>query len=434
MNNVILTPNLFAKFTCMNLGRNLAVCRNMCKDVTPEFMNKKNPIGAMVQVRKPYRFLVTDGLAYQPQPIVDVVTPVTVNLVSGVHYDWNSIEKTLQIRMGQQMNDSQLKALNDLYAGPAALALASVINARAATYIAQNTANNVGTLGTPATTQATYLAAGDLLIEQGIPNAEQQNLVLIVNRAMSSAFIGGMSAIFNPQTELGAQIKRGEISRELMGYRIEQDQTINRHANGVWGSSTPLCNAAVAQTADGGNNGTMSLITDGWASGGTQITKGTKFTLGSATSATVGGVNSVHPQTKADTGHQQWFTVLDTISDTSGNITFNIYPAITPYGPQQNVTTGAVNNAIITVLGTTGLTGSQGILMHPNAYAFVSVPMVDPEPGMGAICAQVTDPDTGIAMSIIKAFDSRTREEIHRIDVLYDFARLYGEMSCVVNG
>ena len=432
MNNALLTPNIYAKFVCMNLGRNLNVCRNMCKDVTPEFMNKKNPVGASVNVRKPYRFIVTDGLGYQPQPLADVATPVTVNQVSGVHYDWNSIEKTLQLRQGAQMNDAQLKALNDLYAGPAALALASVINSRAATFIAQQTANSVGTLGTAPTTQATYLAAGDLLVAQGLPNEEQKNLVLIVNRRMSSAFIGGTVAYFNPQTAISEQLENGEIVKRLMGYRIEQDQTINRHANGAFTGTTPLCNAAVAQTADGGNNATMSLVTDGWTSSADTLTKGTKFTIGSATSATIGGVNSVHPQTKVDTGYQQVFTVLDTITSTGVNMTVNIYPAITPYGQYQNTTTGAVNNAIITIVGTTSLTGDQGILMHPNAFAFVSVPMIDPEPGMGAICNQVTDPDTGIALSIIKAFDSRTREEINRIDCLYDFSRLYGEMACVI--
>ena len=83
MNNLLLTPNLYAKFVCMNLGTDLFVCKNMCHDVTPEFLAKKNPIGASVMVRKPYRFNVTKGLGYQPQPVVDTQTPVTVSQVAG---------------------------------------------------------------------------------------------------------------------------------------------------------------------------------------------------------------------------------------------------------------------------------------------------------------------------------------------------------------
>ena len=437
MDNLLLTPNVFAKLIVMNLGRDLFVCKNMCHDVTPEFTNKKNPIGASVMVRKPYRFSVSKGLGYQPQPIVDTQTPVQISQVAQVSYDWDSIERTLQIRSGDAMTGKQFNGLNDLFAGPAAVALASTINAEAATFVADNTANNVGTLGAPPSTQDSYLKAGDYLVAQGLPNEEQKNLVLIINRRMSTAFINGTVGYYNPQNVIGKQLEDGEMVPRLMGYKIEMDQTINRHSNGTY-SGTPLCNGATPQTAAGGNNATMNLNTDGWGVGVSQLTKGTKFTIGSASSATIGGVNSVHPQTKKDTGYQQCFTVLADTSDISGAMaTLPIYPAITPAtvdAQYANVTGGAVDNAIITVVGASAVTGDQGLLMHEQAFAFVSVPIVGPDPGEGATVAEINDEETGIALSLIKAFDARTRTHIHRVDVLYDFARLYGELACVIQG
>ena len=437
MNNLLLTPNLYAKFICMNLGTDLFVCKNMCHDVTPEFLAKKNPIGASVMVRKPYRFNVTKGLGYLPQPVVDTRTPVTVSQVAGVAYDWDTIERTLQIRTGDAMNGKQVAGLNDLFAGPAAVALASKINSEAATFVADNTANNVGTLGSPPSTQDTYIRGGDLLIAQGLPSAAAAELVLIINRRMSTAFINGTTGYYNPQAVISQQLEDGEMVDRLMGYKIEKDQTINRHSNGAF-TGTPLCNGATAQTGAGGNNGTMTLSIDGFTggSGSCQLTKGTKFTIGSATSATIGGVNSVHPQTKQDTGYQQCFTVLADTTDSAGAMaTLQIAPAITPVtvdSQYANVTGGAVDNAIITIVGASTVTGDQGILMHPQAFAFVSVPLIGPDPGEGAVVEKVTDEETGITLQLIKAFDSRTMTHIHRVDVLYDFAPLYRELACVI--
>ena len=424
-NNVVLTPNIFAKLVLMNLGRDLYVCKNMNHDVSMEFAKKNNKIGASVMVRKPYRFTVSKGLTYQPQPVVDTQAPVTVGQVAQVAFDWNSVEKCLSVREADA-----------LYAVPAGIALASQINKEAATFCAQQAFNNVGTLGTAPTTQSTYLNAGDLLVAQGLPNEEQKNLTLIINRKQSSAFVNGTVAYFNPQTVISQQLEKGEMVSRLMGYRIEQDQTINRHTTGVF-AGVPLANQVADQTAAGGNNGTMSVILDGFTGGTSQLKKGDKLTFGSASSATVGGTNSLHPQTKVDTGYQQSFTVLADVTEVSGAMTVLVAPAATPVtvdAQYANVTIGIVNNAIVTVSSTSGTPGDQGLLIHPQFAAFVSVPMEAPDPGEGAVVSQVRDDETGISIRIIKAFDYINSRHINRMDVLYDFGVLYREMGVVIQG
>lgn len=418
-NNVLLTTETFARLVLFDMGRMLNVARNMTRSIDGEFAKGGYKPGDHIQVRKPYRFVGGDGLAWDPEPLVDQVTTITVNNVPHVHFKWDSINKTLKLREAMK-----------LYTRPAAIAMASKINALCATFAANNALNSVGTPGTAPTSVSTYLSAGDILVEQGLPDNE--DLKLIVNRRMSSAFVNATTGFFNPTAKIGTQYNKGRMENAF-GYEVSLDQTINTHTNGTF-AGTPLCNSATAQQAEGGNNATMSLITDGWSSGATSLKVGDKFTLGSATSATVGGVNSVHPQTRQSTGRQQVFTVQADISDTTGAITMVIAPAITPSGQYQNVDTAAVDNAIITVIGATGVAAQQGLLLHENAFAFVTVPIHEPEAGMGAKVEQFDDPDTGLTISHVAYFDGDTGEERHKFQSLVGVGNLYREMCCVIQG
>jgi hypothetical protein len=420
-NNVILTPKVMARLTLMGLGTKLKVCKNMSTQVTPEFAKKDYKIGDTVEVRKPYRFVGGDGIGWDPEPIVDQVTPISVKQVSKVHFLMDTVEKTLELREAMK-----------LYSGPTSDSLAAKINSRAATFAGNNALSSVGTPGTAPTSEATYLAAGDNLIELGAPDDEAFNL--IVNRRMSTAFVSGTKTLFNDTGAISRQWKKGEMQSSL-GYNVQFDQTINTRTNGTF-SGTPLVNGA-NQTADGGNNATMTLNTDGWTS--TTLNVGDRFTIGSASSATVGGVNSVHPQTRVSTGRQQVFTVVNQITDSSGTVNMVVFPAITPAtlgtpGNQYaNVDSSPVDNAIITMIGTTALTGiQQGLLVQENAFAFVSVPMWNP-PANGVIASErETDDETGLSISYVQYFDGDSRQAKHRFDCLYDFGVLYRELAVVI--
>lgn len=411
-NNSTVTPNTFNKMFLMHLGGALNTCRNMSTEVKKSFGKPKDmKPGAVVDVRKPYRFQVTDGLNYQPQPLVDVFFPVKVAQVKGVHFEWDSVEKTLSIR-----------EVSELYAKPAAIAMASVINAGAAKFIALNTFNAVGTPGTVPVDEQPYLAAGDKIVEMGLPEGEE--LTCILNRKMSSKFVTGAKTLFNPAGSIGGQWDKGRIADSTLGYKFQRDQTIYSRKVGPLGGS-PLVDTV--QTAEGGNNATMTLKTRGWtASAASRLLAGDRFTIAN--------VNAVHPQTRQSTGSLQQFVVLaNASSDGSGNIAaLSIAPAITPTGVAQNVDAAPVDGAVITVDGAANTVSPQGILMHKNAYAFVSVPLSNPEPGMGALVASETDPETGLSTSFIRAFDPVRRVEVTRFDCLFDYAVMYREMaSCI---
>jgi hypothetical protein len=410
-NNVILTPKTFGKLVLFDLGGSLKIASNMSNQLTPEFAKKSFKIGDTVQYWKPYRFAGGEGIPWDPEPLVDQVGTASVRQVSKVHYQMGSVERTLDVREAMR-----------LYTGPAGRALANKINNRSALFAANNALNSVGTPGTAPTSEATYLAAGDILAELGLPDDEK--VQLFINRKMSTAFVSGVKNLFNATGALSKQWNKGEM-QDSLGYEVIRDQTIATRTNGTFAGSIVVNGAN--QTAEGGNNATMTLTISGLT--GT-LKQGDRFVIGSASSATVAGVNSCHPQTRQGTGRQQTFTVQQ---DSAANpTTIVVAPAITPSGQYQNVDSGAVDQAIITMVGTTGLTGiTQGLLMHQSAFGFISVPMWNP--GNGVIAAEVIqDPETGLNMNLLKYLDGDNREEKTRFDCLWDNCNMYREMAVVI--
>ena len=143
-NNVILTTKTFAKLVLFDLGNRLNVAKNMSRALAPEFAKPGYKIGDTVQVRKPYRFIGGDGIGWDPEPLVDQVINCAVNSVPHVHFQWDSIGKTLNIREAMR-----------LYTNPVSIAIASKVNAAAATFAANNALNSVGTPGTAPTAIST---------------------------------------------------------------------------------------------------------------------------------------------------------------------------------------------------------------------------------------------------------------------------------------
>jgi hypothetical protein len=172
----------------------------------------------------------------------------------------------------------------------------------------------------------------------------------------------------------------------------------------------------------------MALKTKSWtAAAASRLLPGDRFTIAN--------VYSVHPQTRQSTGALQQFVVLAPFSsDGSGNGSVTVVPAITPTGQYQNVDSAPADGALLTIDGAAGTVSPQGLLLHKNAFAFVSVPLSNPEEKGVEMVHEETDPETGISLSFIRAFDSVRRVHVNRFDILYDFAPLYREMAACIEG
>lgn len=417
-NNVHINPQIIADMAAIRLGAELGsgYMANMSKSLTKEFAQKNYKIGETAEFWKPYRLEAKDGFGWDPQPLVDQIGTATVNIPISVQFGWGIVEKTLEVREAME-----------LYVQPVVDALRGKIAPMAARFCTQNAFNSVGQPGVAPTGTFVYTSAKDTLVELGLPGSRIPKAV--VNRRMSSAFVNGVQTLYNPTDMIEAQMKKGEITSNTLGMDIYQDQSAPVVTNGIY-AGTPLVNGE--QSADGGNNAVMNLITDGWSS--TTLNKNTKFTIGSSTSATVGGVNSTHPTTHQDTGRQQVFSVTqDNVTDAAGAIAaLPIAPAITPSGQYQNVTIAAPDNGIITIIGLSGQTMQQGILMDPKAFGFLSVPLQKLPEGGGTKCTQSTDPKTGFSILHTQFNEGQTLNQWHRYDCLLGFYKAFPEMATVI--
>lgn len=416
MANVTFTSKVITEMAAIALGEDLGngFLKNLSTALTDQFAQKNYKVGDTVEFWKDYRFIASNRIDFDPQAVTDQLGSATVNQWAQVGFQWGVLNKTLEVREGMKR-----------YVRPVVNALRAKIAIDSALYVVSNALGSVGTPGTPPSGPLTYLNAMDVLVELGMPQTEKPNLV--VNRKMSTPFVDGTKALFNPVGTIKGQFDRGRIDNDTLGFNIFIDQSVPIVTNGIFGG-TPLVN--LAQSAPGGNNATMTLNTDGWSSGATALNQYTKFTIGSATSATVGGVNSVHPQSRVDTGRLQVISVVNPISDTTGTINMLVAPALSPTGQYQNVTTGAVDNAIITVIGTSGASMTQGCAFQDDAFGFLSVPIQPLSPN-GVTCTPATDPKTGFCLMHSEWGDGNQMNNNHRWDTLYGFYKNLPELAVV---
>jgi hypothetical protein len=251
---------------------------------------------------------------------------------------------------------------------------------------------------------------------------------------MSSAYVNARANYFNPQNEISDQQRKGVIVDRTLGYTINRDQGIWAQTWGTY-TGTPAINGN-GQITTGGDNATMTLNVNGFTPGTATVNQGDKFTIDA--------VYAVHPQTKQSTGDLKQFTVLATISDTVGAMALQIFPGITP-GPDQyqNVTVAPLGGAQVlfgagtdaSPLISSGKTGPQALVMHKNAFAFVSVALANPSPNVVEVVTSERDPETGLVLAFIRAFDPVKRIWVNRFDCLIGLNKLYAaELSCVLTG
>jgi|GEM_PF-3482065 len=412
MANQLQTSKIILNEILMELATDLRVVRAMDTSYVSEFTKSAYAVGDTVQARRPQRFLYREGLEYKEQGIDNITVPITVSSAGGVDLGWDSIDPTL--------ND---KGLKTKYVKPARMAISAAINQRAAAFIALNTANAAGTPGTIPSTIATYLAAGDRIIEQGMPMNDDLNC--IITRNMSSIYVGGQQQFFNPAAMIGKQSETGRIYANQLGYTFSQDQTLLRQMTGAYGGA-PTVNAA--QSGAGAYTSGMPLVVQGALANATYVV-GDRFTIGGGATA----VNSVHPQTRQDNGRlQEYVITAPAVADGFGAVTLQVFPSITPSGQYQNVSQAAANGATINMIGAASTIHTQALLFHEQAFAFVSVPMAMPDQKGVEVAIMETDDETGLSVSFIRQFIATERRWVNRFDVLFGFARLNAELASVI--
>ncbi|CAB4153181.1 Major capsid protein Gp5 [uncultured Caudovirales phage] len=422
MANTLLTISKITNEALMVLENELTFTSEVDRNYDDQFAVVGAKIGATVNVRRPGRFIGTTGPALNVEDLNETSVPVTLSTQFHVDTQFTTQDLALSLDM---FSDRILK--------PAVAAIANKIDYDGTTTAALNTANIVGTAGTPPTGLFTYLSAQAYLDSEGAPRDGRRSC--IVEPFTSATIVDSLKGLFVPTAEISAQYTKGLMGRDSGGMNWKLDQNIISQTFGNFSASTVT--ASVATTTATG------FLTSGWASSSTiTLTAANTGTinLNAGDTFQIAGVYAVNPQNRQAYGTNKLrsFVVKTAVSVASGSsVSVTVSPAVITAGQFQNVsipTTSAT--AAVTFFASqynasgNGIVSPQNIVMHRNAFTMAMADLELPE-GVH-FAGRASDKEIGLSMRVVRQYTINNDSIPTRVDVLYGWAPLYPELACRV--
>ena len=396
----------------MVLENELTFADSVNRDYEDQFAVSGAKIGNTVNVRKPGRFIGTSGPALNVEDFNETSVPVVLD--TQFHVDTQFTTQDLALSM-DMFSSRVLK--------PAIAAIANKIDRDGLVMAKNNTANIVGTAGTPPTGLLTYLTAGAYLDAEGAPRDGQRSVV--IEPFSSAVIIDSLKGLFIPPATLEAQFKKGLMGKDSGGMNWKMDQNVVSQMFGSWATT------AGAITVNGANQGLAS----GWSFSSTLNISSTQInTLQAGDVIQIAGVFAVNPQNRQAYGSNKLrnFVVQNTVTGT-GAQSITVVPALIYGGQFQNVTATPAAGAAVTpfsmATGTANaVVSAQNVLFHKNAFTFACADLELPE-GVH-FAGRASDKDVGLSIRIVRQYTINNDSIPTRLDVLYGWRPLYPELAC----
>lgn len=422
MSNTLLTISKITNEALMVLENELTFSSEVDRNYDDQFAVVGAKIGATVNVRRPGRFIGTTGPALNVEDLNETSVPVTLSTQFHVDTQFTTQDLALSLNM---FSDRILK--------PAVAAIANKIDFDGTTTAALNTANIVGTAGTPPTSLLTYLNAQAYLDSEGAPRDGKRSC--IVEPFTSATIVDNLKGLFNPQTAISEQYTKGLMGRDSGGMNWKLDQNIVSQTFGNFTTNTVT--ASVNTTTATG------FLTSGWASSSTiTLTAANTGTinLNAGDTFTIAGVYAVNPQNRQAYGTNKLrsFVVKSAVSVASGSsVSVTVSPAIITGGQFQNVSVPTTSStAAVSFFASQynasgyGVVSPQNIVMHRNAFTLAMADLELPE-GVH-FAGRASDKEIGLSMRVVRQYTINNDSIPTRVDVLYGWAPLYQELACRV--
>jgi len=409
MANVFEFVNWIGNAALARLLNRLSIAEGFNTDYNSEF-TKDFAVGDTVNVKYPQRMLIRDGLTYSPQPINRRHTTITVDQPFGIDFEYDSIDQALKMERGEEW-------FTDQYLNPSMDQMAQEFDSRASKFAYQHANNIVGSLKTTPTDTSQSGQARQRMLENACPPGPYR---LITTPGAMRSIVDGSLTQFNPQDIISKMFKDGYYG-DARGFTWFESMSLYQHTAGNW--QVPSANTI----SGSGQSGTSLLI---------NCTSGDTFNTGDVFN--IAAVNNVNPGTRRSTGVLRQFRVTQDAVATGATITLQISGGdgqgiVGPGDQYQNVDALPLDTALLTLFPGTATpsaaTGWQGLASSKDAFALVGVKMKLPKAVERAV--QRRDPKTGIAVSMIEAFDPIQRKWVNRFDTLIGFGELYSN-ACAV--
>jgi len=405
--NLLLTDDVIAKEALRLLKNNLVLAPLVYRNMESTFAK----VGDTISLKKPFRTKTASGRTLTKQPMVDQTVPFAID--NQEHF---GLEVTVRDRT------LSLEAFSERYLKSGIVQLANVVDRS----IAAELKSAFFSSGTPGTANVVkdYLYAKAYQSNVSVPDDGNRRVVCnLLDAAEISDQIAGK---YNEGMVKDA-IQKGYMG-PLAGYDMFETQNVFNHTVGDHGG-TPLSDGVTAQTG-------ASILTNGWDNDTTGILlKGDIITFA--------GVYEINPQNYSSTGRLQHFVVTADVDSgaTTGPATIPISPSINDgtltgvdgegasisLAAYQNVSAPVANDSAIVVMGTANETYRQNYAFHRDAIG-LAVPELE-LPGSATVKSRVTDPDSGLSLSMTGAYDVTNQSEITRIDVIWGVHMIYPELA-----
>lgn len=397
MSNSVLTIDMVTREALRVLHQELRVIPKVRRDYDDRFARTGAKIGDTLRIRKPAKYVTTNGKTFVAQDTVEQYASLPVTSQKHIGVSFSSADQTLD-----------LNSYSDQVLRPAMKQLAATVESDFITFVKNNTFWSVGNIATNLDGPLTPLFAGQRLNDSLAPMSPRH---FVLNNLAQATLTGGtVSTLFNNQKLIGEQYRKGEMG-EAFGFEFASTSLMPTHTNGT-ASST------LGQYVASGSSGT-TLIAD---------------TLGNATTVTAGSVftiadvYAVHPESKQNLGYLQQFVVTaDALANSSGGGTasLTISPAPVATGAFQNVSAAPVDNALLTFVGAASATYGMSLAFHPDSFAFATVDLDMPVGGVEASRMA----EEGLSLRVARFYDGVNDNNNLRIDILYGYCALYNQLA-----
>ena len=413
MANNLLTISMITNEALMVLENELTFSSEVERNYDDQFAVTGAKIGATLNVRKPGRFIGTTGPALNVEDFNETSVPVTLSTQFHVDTQFTSQDLALSLDM---FSDRVLK--------PAVAAIANKIDFDGLTMAKNNTANIVGTAGTPPTGLITYLTAGAYLDSEGAPRDGRRSC--IVEPFTGATIVDSLKGLFVPSDVIGKQYQKGMMGRDSAGMNWKMDQNVVNQTFGSYSTATLSC---ATTTATG-------FLSTGWAQTSTIALTAATATAGlkQGDIIQIAGIYAVNPQNRSAYGSgklRNFVVTADVTVATSGTTSVTVSPAVITGGQFQNtVVTSTSATAVVTPFNNTGTVSPQNIVMHKNAFTLATADLELPD---GVVFAgRASDKELGLSLRVIRQYTINNDSIPTRVDVLYGWAPLYPELACRV--
>lgn len=390
MANSILTPTAVTREALRILHQKLTFIGSINRQYDSRFGQEGAKIGTDLKIRLPNQYVVTDGAALTTQDTTEGSVTLQVTSQKHVGMNFTSAELTLS------MDDFSKRIIE-----PAMAVLAASVEADALGTMRKDVyqqANN-----TAAAITFANVLGGRRKLNDSLTPEDDRTALLSSNDA--AGLVDTLKGLFQADTQIASQYRKGKMGMAA-GFDFAESTHLSTQTRGDGASY-------VVNTSTGITSGTATITTTG---GTGTVNIGEVFT--------VVGVNAVHPESKADTGVLQQFTVTATQTATGA---WPVSPTPITSGAKQNIIINSAGaSKTVVIVGTASTNYGQSMVYHKDAFTFATADLIMPK-GVDWGAREVYD---GISLRIVRDYDINNDRLPCRVDILYGYKTLRAQLAC----